>query len=258
MLIGMSYQSVLSQSSSTQGDIVLTCLSPQGQIFWRQVYGLPNRTETPQRFVRCSDGGYAIVGQVVLPQGENGNGQVYLIRTDSLGNQLWEQMYGGSLYESGSDLIETLDGGFLLLGWTRSYRIRRTETFYLVKTDNVGSLQWDRTYGDSYFDSGSSIIGLSDGNYLLGGYRNLNEKRQGYLYKIDATGAVIWENDFGDDGTTEEFNGILELPNGDIAAVGLYDPYGAAPQSDNGGLLVRINNEGEEIWRRVYQKNEFS
>jgi len=257
MIVGLSQQRVLSQPSSEQGDMVLTCLSPMGQVYWRQVYGLPDRTENPTRFIRCSNGGYAIVGQVVLPQGPDGSGMVYLIRTDSLGNPLWERMYGGSLYDAGNDLIETPDGGFMLLGWTRSFGAGNRD-FYLVKTDSLGNQQWQKTYGDANFDSGHSIIVLSDGTYLLGGYRNLNERRQGYLYKVDELGTVIWENDYGDDTTTEEFHKILELPNGDIVAAGLYDPYGAAPQSDNGGLLVRITGEGDEIWRRVYQKNQYT
>jgi hypothetical protein len=255
--VGLVSVRVLTQPSNVRGDFGLVKFRINGDVIWEHIYGVPDRREIPQRVIQTSDGGFAMVGQAMVGTGPSEHGAVYLIRTDAAGEQMWEQTYGGSQYDAGISLIQPPDGGFLLLGWTYSFGAGQRD-FYLIKTDNLGNQQWQKTYGDANFDSGHGIIMLSDGNYLMGGYRNLNERRQGYLYKVDELGSVIWGNDYGDDTTTEEFHKILELPNGDIVAAGLYDPYGAAPQSDNGGLLVRISSEGDEIWRRVYQKNEFT
>jgi len=254
--IGLSYFRNLNESSSIAGDIMLSAFDFNGTIYWRRLFGDTNRTESPQNFVEVDHKGLAVLSQTVNYVDGNDDGQVHLLKVDSLGNQVWEQEYGGALYESGSSLLQTPDQGFLLLGWTRSFGNGQRD-FYLTKTDSLGEQEWQRTYGDEGFDSGSSIIALSDGNYLLAGYRNLSERRQGYMYKIDPIGTIIWENEYGESNTTEEFNKVIELPNGDIVAAGLYDPFGASvQQSDNGGLLVKTDGEGNELWRRTYQKNE--
>jgi hypothetical protein len=257
LLIGMAYQRVLTDTG-IQGDAVLTCHSSSGEIYWKRTYGSPNRLDIPQHVTLTLDDGFIMVGQVTIVSGYDDDGQVWLVKTDENGIVEWEQTYGGALYDNGSDVVQTPDGGYLLLGWTRSFGAGQRD-FYLIKTDSEGNEEWFETYGDQAFDSGSNIIALGDGNYLLAGYRNLSERRQGYLYKIDPTGTVIWENEYGDSNTTEEFNKVIELPNGDIVAAGLYDPYGASvQQSDNGGLLVKTDSEGNELWRRAYQKNEYT
>jgi hypothetical protein len=220
---------------------------------WIKYFGDSVRNDYAQQLIQCHDGSFLLVGQ--SSNSAITTADMYIVRTDSIGNQLWEKYYGGNSWEAALSAVQTPDSGFLLLGWTRSYGAGQRD-FYLVKTDSVGNQEWQKTYGDAGFDSGSCIIALNDGNYLLAGYRNLNETRQGYLYKIDPTGAVIWENGYGDTTTTEEFKKVLELPDGSIVAAGLYDPYGASTsQSNNGGLLVKTDSEGNELWRRVYQKN---
>jgi hypothetical protein len=241
-------------SVEISGSIALIRWDSNMQPEWMRLYGTLERAEYAIDAIVCQDSGFLLFGQSVnVPETE---ADLYAVRTDSLGIQLWERRYGGGTYDACASAVETPDGGFLLLGWTRSYGAGQRD-FYLVKTDSLGEQEWQQTYGDEGFDSGSGIISLSDGNYLLAGYRNLSERRQGYLYKIDPTGTVIWENEYGDSNTTEEFNKVIELPNGDIVAAGLYDPYGASvEQSDNGGLLVKVDSEGNELLRRVYQKNE--
>jgi len=254
MLVGMSYQRVLSQPSSAQGDMVLTCLSPQGQIYWRQVYGLSDRMEIPIRAIRCSDGGYAITGQVVLPQGQSGNGMMYLIRTDSLGNQLWEQSYGGSLYESGRAVIQTSDDGFLQLGWTRSFGAGQRD-FYLVKTDSLGNQQWQRTYGGSGEDNGAGLTPLSDGNYLLYGASQEGGVFHGMLCKVTSTGNVIWSYRYAyQNQIFNDFFSAIQLPDESIVATGGTD----APGEGNAGWLVKVDSEGNELWQRKFNKNQYT
>jgi len=250
MMVAFSHQRILSQPSFEQGDIVLTCLSPTGPVYWRQVYGLPDRTENPTRVIRCSDGGYAITGQVVLPQGQSGNGMMYLIRTDSLGNPLWERMYGGPLFDAGNDLIETPDGGFLQLGWTRSFGAGQRD-WYLVKADSLGNQQWQRTYGDVNNQSGASIISVADGNYVMCGGAGGGKAR---MIKVNSGGEVIWQQDYDHPegiGSNYLFS-VVSLPDGTIAACGLTNN----PIDKDAGWLVKTDSEGNELWQRKYNKNE--
>ncbi len=256
MLVGMSHQRVLSQSSSTQGDMVLTCISPEGQVYWRQAYGLADRAETPLRTIRCSDGGFAIVGQVVIGTSPNDNGEVILVKTDSSGNQLWERTYGGWLYDSGEDIIQTIDGGFLLLGWTRSYGEGERD-FYLIKTDSIGDFQWERTYGGAGSESGANIISLTNGNYLLsGGGTDDGVTSKGQLYEVIPDGDVVWHEKYASGPMPKGYiYRSVQLPNGSIVSCGL------AENSDTGGnagWILKTSSTGELLWQRVFDKNEYT
>lgn len=201
--------------------------------------------------IECVDGGYALCGQSGNSDGSPAD--IMLIRTDSVGNELWRQFYGGASWEGGADVVEISDGGFLLLGWTRSFGLSERD-FYLVRTDELGNEFWYETYGDSNFDSGVAIESLDDGNLLLAGYRNLSNKRQAYLYKVNQSGDVIWEQEYGDSQSTEEFRGVVELDNGDLVGVGLFDEN-SQTGSNNQGLLVRTDSEGNQKWLRTYDRN---
>jgi hypothetical protein len=166
--VGLSSWRNLNQESAIWGDGHLFRFDAHGQVEWESTLGDPNRREIPQRVVSTTDGGFAIAGQVIHGVSPNANGDAYLIRTDALGNALWEQTYGGTLYDAASDLIQTPDGGFFLLGWTRSYGAGQRD-FYLIKTDSMGNQQWQRVYGGGGSESGANIISLSNGNYLLSG-----------------------------------------------------------------------------------------
>jgi hypothetical protein len=168
MLVGMSRWSNIYQQSSEQGDVMLTGFNTDGLIYWRKKYGDPIRGESPGGLIMTNDGGFAVTGQNTRNIGTEIDGQLYLLRIDAQRDSIWQGSYGGNYNEWGSSLLQTPDHGFLLLGWTRSYGAGQRD-FYLVKTDSVGNQQWQKTYGGNGSESGSCIIALSDGNYMLCG-----------------------------------------------------------------------------------------
>jgi hypothetical protein len=122
----------------------LSKLSPSGEFIWKRQFGADSLIEIGQRVIGTADLGYALIGQrSVIP---NQDADMYLVRTDSMGNMLWEQQYGGGSFDGGYSLVQTPDGGFLLLGWTRSFGAGQRD-FYLVKTDSLGNQQWQEPHG---------------------------------------------------------------------------------------------------------------
>jgi len=155
-----------------------------GEVIWRRYYGSLLRNDYTSHFIKTFDGGYALTGQSV----DSVDAQIHLIKTDNLGNQQWENYYGGVGYESSRSLIQTPDSGFMLLGWTQSFGPGQ-KAFFLIKTDSLGNQQWQAAYGGGDVSVGWGIIHLSDGNYLLtGGFGNGDAK----LIKINNSGGVIW------------------------------------------------------------------
>jgi hypothetical protein len=238
-----------------RGDFGMVKFGISGQAIWEQTYGLADRQEIPQRAIATTDGGFAMIGQAIHWEGSNDNGDAYLVRTDALGNVLWEQTYGGTLYDAGTDLIQTSDGGFLILGWTRSFGAGQRD-FYLIKTDSLGNQQWQRTYGTAGSEGGRSILLLNDGNYLLTGSGSEGSSSTiGRKYKVNPEGGIIWSKTYAyQDNNDNNLHRTVQLPNGDLVSAGLTDRNG----NNNSGWLLKTDSQGNVIWQREYDKNQFT
>ncbi|MBK6550482.1 MAG: hypothetical protein IPG11_08730 [Flavobacteriales bacterium] len=86
----------------------------------------------------------------------------------------WQHCLGGSGLEFASEIRQTLDGGYILIGYVDStdgdvsqfIGVRDT---WVVKLDPTGELEWERSYGGTFTDYGLSVIVLNNGEYLLFG-----------------------------------------------------------------------------------------
>jgi hypothetical protein len=118
----------------------------------------------------------------------NGNYDVYLLKTDKDGNEIWSRTYGGSDEDRAYALLTTGDGGFLLLGTSRSFG--PSQDVYLIKVDSSGNVQWQRAYGGPGDDIGTSLVSLPAGGYLIAGLTSSYGAggMDVYVIKTDASG----------------------------------------------------------------------
>ena len=100
--------------------------------------------EQANSVIQTSDGGYALAGWT--DSYGNGYYNFWLVKTDSQGNQQWTQTYGASGDSEAYSLVQTSDGGYALAGFTNSTGAG-IYSFWLVKTDSKGNMQWSKTYG---------------------------------------------------------------------------------------------------------------
>ena len=133
---------------------------------WNQTYGSPN-PDGVESMVQTSDGGYALAGETVT------FGTIkrdfWLVRTDASGNHVWNQTYGGTGNDYGYSVVQTVDGGYAMTGYTGSLGAGSSDV-WLVKTDELGNHVWNQTYGGTEGDIGWSVIQTSDGGYAITGY----------------------------------------------------------------------------------------
>jgi len=215
-----------------------------GEVIWRKYYGSLLNADYCAHFIKTYDAGYAITGQSV----DSVDAQINLIKTDSNGNQQWENYYGGVGYESSRSLIQTPDSGFMLLGWTQSFGQRK---IYLVKTDSLGNQQWQRTYASGGTSSGWGIIALEDGNYLLtGSSGDGSGNSKGVLIKVSPLGDMIWSKDY----TYQNLSGnnlswSKELNDNSLISVGM------THDNNDAGFLIKTDSAGNLLWQRRYNKN---
>jgi hypothetical protein len=105
-----------------------------GNMQWNKTYGGTGMDHF-YSLVETSDGGYALGGYT--NSFGAGSTDFWLIKTDANGNMEWNQTYGGAEYDLVSSLVETVDGGYALAGYTTSYGAGPWN-FWLVKTDEYG------------------------------------------------------------------------------------------------------------------------
>jgi hypothetical protein len=106
----------------------------------------------------------------------------------------WNVTCGGPKDDGANSIIQTSDGGFAAAGYTKSFGSGGSD-MWLVKVNDQGTLQWNKTYGGAGDDAANCLIQTSDGGYLLAGYTNSNVDTQtAWAVKTDSSGEIQWEN----------------------------------------------------------------
>jgi uncharacterized repeat protein (TIGR01451 family) len=113
-----------------------------------------------------TNGGYILAGET--NSFGSGDYDVYLVKVDPSGSLEWSFTFGGPLDDGAASVVQTSDGGYILVGWTQSFGAGGWDT-YVVKTDSYGNFEWEETFGGTGDDWGNSIIETSDGGYVLAG-----------------------------------------------------------------------------------------
>jgi len=143
---------------------------------------------------QTTDGGYIIVGSV----GGGWLWDVLVTKADANGDLVWQKSFGKSdELDHGYDIIQTLDGGYIVLGLTNSYG--NGADLWLIKLAADGSEQWNKTIGGDSFDEPLSFTKAVDGGYVIVGWTDaVDYMGDVWVVKTDEAGEEIWQKTFGD------------------------------------------------------------
>lgn len=189
-----------------------------GNKLWDKTYGGYD-PEDLWSVKQTTDGGYLLAGTSSSDstgdrtQSTRGGSDYWIVKTDALGNKLWDKRYGGPFSDFLADALQTPDGGYLLKGWSFSgsggdktqpaYNPPYTDC-WIVKTDSAGNKLWDKTIGGIYNDGQQGdILPTADGGYLICDHssspvgfdkseNNLGQEQM-WIIKIDGSGNKIWD-----------------------------------------------------------------
>jgi len=137
-----------------------------GNVIWTRDFGTAENSDYGYSVVEVENNHYLIAGWTES-YGAGGS-DMYLIKIDSNGNEIWSRTYGGVSDERCYTVLQTQDGGILLCGSTMSYG-EGDQDIYLVKTDASGNELWSQTYGGNGIDFCRSAVETSDGGIALAG-----------------------------------------------------------------------------------------
>jgi outer membrane protein assembly factor BamB len=213
---------------------------------WTNAYG-GSYSDIGRYVIQTTDGSFLAVGRTVSYGA--GNFDVYLIKTNSTGDTQWTRTYGGVSEDWGYATVETMDGGYAVVGYTDSYGAGQ-EDVYLIKTDAEGDVLWTRTYGGSELDKGRSVIQLGDGGYAVAGYTESYGAGEVdlYLIRTDSIGDTLWTRTYG--GVSSDYGySVVETADGGFAVVGGTSSYGAGVRD---AFLIRTDSNGDRLWAKTY------
>jgi outer membrane protein assembly factor BamB len=215
---------------------------------WNKTYG-SSLWDYGYSVQQTTDSGFIISGLKNFAGSDQGD--AWLIKTDKDGNELWNKTYGGVFREEGYGVKQTTDGGYIVVGMTRSYGAGKGD-LWIIKTDSNGNETWNKTFGGLQPDNGLSIQLTKDGGYIIVG-RNYSYSVSAsdiWLVKIDKNGNKQWDRIFagsGDDYVTK--SSVRQTSDNGYIIFGHTESYG------NGAFdywLIKTNDTGIEEWNRTY------
>lgn len=159
-----------------------------GNMLWNRTYD--NWVDSANSVVETSDGGYALAGSAGFwyPHA------CWFVKTDENGFMTWNTTYGDLYdqhYETAHSVVETWDGGFAL-ACRADYFGDGNYDFWVIKTDEYGTVEWNQTFGGTGSEEAYSLVETSDGGYGLAGYTSSFGAGDNdfWLVKTNQTGVI--------------------------------------------------------------------
>ncbi|WP_439152549.1 hypothetical protein [Winogradskyella sp.] len=238
-----------------------------------------SNNESGQSIIATNDGGYAILGYTQssdfdITDKQNDSFDYWVIKFNAQNDIIWNKTYGGSADDRGRSILQTLDGGYAILGHSFSNDGDVTENFglqdyWLAKLDASGNMLWQKSFGYQGADSGLSVIQTSDSGYFISGILDVtasggqgntsrtNNRHAGGDYwalKLDAQGELEWSQYFGGNFTDIPESAVQTEDNGYII-VGGSDSNDTDISNNIGSYdfwVIKISSSGELVWEKSF------
>ncbi|HOL38872.1 MAG TPA: Ig-like domain-containing protein [Dictyoglomaceae bacterium] len=231
-------------SFDTGIDVYILKLKSDGSLDWYKTYGGSN-DDAANSIQQTVDGGYIVAG-CTYSFGDVGN--VYILKLKSDGTLDWYKTYGGSGHEWANSIQQTVDGGYIVAGWTDS--LGAGYDAYILKLKSDGSLDWYKTYGGSGDDFANSIQQVADGEYIVAGqtYPFGADKGDVYVLKLKSDGTLDWQKTYG--GSNDDAgDSIQQVADGEYIVAGYTRSFGAGYYDV---YVLKLKSDGSLDWYKTY------
>ncbi len=227
-------------------DIYLIRTDDKGEAIWTTTFG--GKGEEFGWDVRTTKDNEFIIAAQTTSIGK-GEIDAYLVKVDKDGKEAWSQPYGGAQIDRIFSVQQTPDGGYVAAGITYSFTSVSPDDRdgYLLKTDSLGKLEWEKTFGKDLYDVAHSIALTQDTGYIITGYGEsfaIAGSRDVYLIKTDGKGQEQWVKTYGESGEERGIKG-LQTKDGGYVAIGFTD-------KNRDMYLVRTDPSGDTLWTRTF------
>ncbi len=253
------------------GDFWIVKIDAQGNVQWQKALGGSDWDEA-YSIRQTDDGGFVIAGYSKSNDGDvsgnHGAGDYWIVKLDSYGNIQWQKSLGGSDEDWPNSIIQTSDGGYIVVGWTYSNDgdVSGNHSYYkdywIVKLDANGNIQWQKCLGGSENDEAFSIIQTSDGGYLVAGYSESNDgdvsgnhgNNDFWIVKLDSYGNIQWQKCFGGSSGETAYSIVQTSDGGYLVAgsSGSNDGDVSGNHGDSDYWIIKLDSYGNIQWQKCF------
>lgn len=243
-----------SSSNNQKLDIWVTRRDKNGEKVWEKFIGGASH-DFGYKVIQSKEGKFVVCGYVSDPDAKSNSGKATVICLSPKGEVEWQYNYGGGKGEKAMDIVQARDGGFVFVGYTKSYA-KGQQDAWVVKLDAQGKMLWQKSLGGPNVEDANAVTPAKGGGYIVVG--RVDTKIEGsekynkdiYIVKVDEAGKELWSKTIKG-AKNEEANAVVELPDGRIAVAGWTASKGAGRTDGNVILMTR---EGNFIWDKTFGK----
>ena len=249
----------------TSTDLIGIKLDANGNTRWHTLVCDPDNfvyhsAEYGRAVQQTSDGGYIFTGvrsifwllegsNYLIPNQSGWDRDLFIFKTDSLGNGKWGGQFGGDGDDQGQSIQETPDGGFIVAGYTDSFGAGDYDA-YVLKFGNKRNLEWEATYGGKNLDQAHEVRRTADGGYIVSG----PTKSFGagdydvWLLKLDGKGRIRWQKTYG--GSKADYgHSVYPTTDGGFILAGSTSSFGSGNYDC---WVLKLDAKGTILWEKTY------
>jgi len=231
-------------------DIWLLKVDSIGDVEWQKTYGgidTDSTSSEPDAIQETSDGGFIVTGWTY----SYGSGltESWVLKLDSNGNIIWQKTYGGSSYDTPRSIRQTVDGGYIVAGFTRSSGAGSND-YWILKLSSTGNIEWQKTYGGSDAEHANSIRQTADGGYIVVGntYSFGAGSDDIWVLKLYSTGNIEWQKTYGASGSDYAYC-VQQTIDGGYIIAGDTTSFGAGSVDI---WILKLSSTGNIEWQKTY------
>lgn len=273
----------ITDKNSDDTDVWVLKTDAQGITQWSKTFGGTDEDKATG-IEKTSDGGYVISAFTRSSDGDVASGtagfnDLWIFKISSAGALQWEKTYGYSGNDLAYKVLQTSDGGYLLLGVLdvtasggegnvgRSSGNHAGGDYWVLKLDSNGSREWSRYYGGTFTDTAYDAVETAAGGYIIMGSSDSQDvditgnigEYDYWILNIDADGNIIWQKNFGGS-EIDLVYAMTKTLDGNYLLVG-------DTRSNDGDVdtlignadvwAVKINESGSILWSKTYGGTQF-
>jgi len=233
-------------------DALLIKTDANGNKIWSEYYGDMFRDQG-LCVKEISGGGFILTG---FTRKIGNPGDIFLVRTDEQGNEIWSNSYGTEYVDFGIDVLETNDNSYLITGTAGGF-YNPVEFYYhnhdadiiLLKVNDSGEEIWRKYYGGDSHEIAYSLKKAENGYYIFGVTQSIGEGSfDNYLIKIDEEGNELWSKTYG--GEDFEYGRSMDIAaDGNLFLFGTTNSLGTTNSPDM--YLIKTDKNGNEIYSLI-------
>ena len=228
-------------SDEENSDVWIIKTNSQGDSLWTRSYG-GSQSDQGYDILVDEQGGFILLGSTES-QG-NGGKDIWLFKIDENGNEEWSHTYGNGSDDVGQSIVQTYDGGYMIRYTIKSYGLGNT-AIGLLRLGQGREEIWTRTIGGSTGIPGKSLQKTSEDEYVTSCslFDNGNNSYDAYIIKINDSGDIIWDANFG--GVEDDkARSLVQTFDGGYAIAGSTKNYGNGSKLDSDVWLVKTDSTG--------------